>query len=222
MLGRGGVQEGFARFQIIRSPAAEAKNTIPLWDYTGSVTGGVRLASGVVRTFGGLGIRGRGNRRHGAPDGDGLFIHPPWKGVPRVPGGGQNVTFLDYPLRLPDLAKVYFTSGVQLKPGAEGKSDGVTFRVVATCGRRGTAPLSASRQGEHGSAGAGLSAWRGKSILLHLEADPGPAGAPDYDWGRFVRPRIAVQDDTAPAPQPCDSPDLRGQRSCWPPRVRWK
>ena len=47
-----------------------------------------------------------------------------------------------------------------------------------------------------------LSAWRGKSILLHLEADPGPAGALDYDWGRFVRPRIAVQDDTLPAPQP--------------------
>src|ERR1019366_10228737 len=46
-----------------------------------------------------------------------------------------------------------------------------------------------------------LSAWRGKSILLHLEADPGPAGAPDYDWGRFVRPRIAVQDDSVPARQ---------------------
>ena len=54
MLSRGGVQQGFARFQITRSPAAEAKNTIRLWDYTGSVTGGVRLAGGVVRTFGGL------------------------------------------------------------------------------------------------------------------------------------------------------------------------
>ena len=47
-----------------------------------------------------------------------------------------------------------------------------------------------------------LSAWRGKTIVLHLEADPGPAGAPDYDWGRFVRPQIAVQDDTPPALQP--------------------
>ena len=54
LLGRGGVQQGFARFQIARSPAEEAKNTIRLWDYTGSVTGGVRLAGGVVRTFGGL------------------------------------------------------------------------------------------------------------------------------------------------------------------------
>jgi hypothetical protein len=47
-----------------------------------------------------------------------------------------------------------------------------------------------------------LSAWRGKSIVLHLEADPGPAGAPDYDWGRLARPQIAVQDDTPPALQP--------------------
>jgi hypothetical protein len=46
-----------------------------------------------------------------------------------------------------------------------------------------------------------LSVWRGKSILLHLEADPGPAGAPDYDWGLFVRPHIAVQDDTPAVPQ---------------------
>ena len=40
------MQEGFARFQITRSPAEEAKNTIRLWDYTGSVTGGVRLVGG--------------------------------------------------------------------------------------------------------------------------------------------------------------------------------
>ena len=154
--------------------------------------------------------------------GDGLFMHPPWKGVKRVAGGGQNVTFLDYPLTAARFAKVLFTSGVQLKPGAEGHSDGVTFRVVATCG--GEERRCAVHHAKESTAALelDLSAWRGKAILLHLEADPGPAGAPDYDWGRFVRPRIAVQDNTPPAPQPCVSPGLRGPESCWQPRVRWK
>jgi hypothetical protein len=201
MLGRGGVHQAFARFQIIRSPAAEAANTIALWDYTGSVTGGVRLAGGVVRTFAGLEFEDEETSGAAHPDGDGLFMHPPWKGVKPVPGGGQNVTFLDYPLRLPDPGRVLFTSGVQLKAGAEGHSDGVTFRAVVTCGgdqrrcevhhaRESTASLELD-----------LSAWRGKAVLLHLEADPGPAGAPDYDWGRFVRPRIVVQDNTPQARQ---------------------
>ena len=46
-----------------------------------------------------------------------------------------------------------------------------------------------------------LSAWRGRSILLHIEADPGPAGSVTYDWGRFIRPRIAVEDNTIPPRQ---------------------
>ena len=154
-----------------------------------------------MRTYGGLEFTDEETLGTAHPDGDGLFMHPPYKGVPRVTGGGQNVTFLDYPIRLPDFAKVRFTTGVQLKAGAEGHSDGVTFRAVATCGgeerrcqvhyaRESTRVLEMD-----------LSAWRSKSIVLHLEADPGLAGAPDYDWGRFVRPQISVQDDTPPAPQ---------------------
>jgi Domain of unknown function (DUF6259) len=201
LLSRGGVHGDFARFQIAPSPAEESKNTIRLWDYTGSVTGGVRLLSGEVRTFGGLEFTDEETAGTTHPDGDGLFIHPPWKGITRSTGEVQNVTFLDYPLTLPDFPKVFFTSGVQLKPGAEGKSDGVSFRVMATC--RGE---ERHRTVHHASESTevlelDLSPWRGKSILLHLEADPGPAGAPDFDWGRFVRPRIAVQDETVPARQ---------------------
>ena len=165
------------------------------------MTGGVRLAVGGVRTYGGLEFTDEETLGAAHPDGDGLFIHPPYKGVPRVTGGSQNVTVLDYPIRLPDFAKVRFNTGVQLKGGAEGHSDGVTFSAVATGGgeerrcqvhhaKESTAVLEMD-----------LSAWRGKTIVLHLEADPGPAGAPEYDWGRFVRPQIAVQDDTPPAPQ---------------------
>ncbi len=202
LLSRAGVQEAFARFQIARSPAEEAKNTIRLWDYTGSVTGGVHLAGGIVRTFGGLEFEDEETSGTAHPDGDGLFMHPPWKGITRVTGGGQNVTFLDYPLRLPDIAKVLFTSGVQLKPGAEGHSDGVTFKVVATC--NGEERRCAVHHAKESVADLALdlSEWRGKPILLRLEADPGPAGAPDFDWGRFVRPQIAVRDDTPPAVQP--------------------
>ena len=201
LLSRGGVHEGFARFQIAPSPAEAAKNTIRLWDYTGSVTGGVRLAKGEVRTFGGLEFTDEESAGGVHPDGDGLFIHPPWKGTKRGPEGEQNVTFLDYPLTLPDFPKVFFTSGVQLKPGAEGKSDGVSFKVAASCGGE-----ERHRTVHHALESAGvldldLSAWRGKSILLHLEANPGPAGAPEYDWGRFVRPQIAVQDDAVPTRQ---------------------
>jgi hypothetical protein len=161
----------------------------------------VRLAEGEVRTFGGLEFTDEESAGGAHPDGDGLFIHPPWKGTKRGPEGEQNVTFLDYPLTLPDFPKVFFTSGVQLKPGAEGKSDGVTFKVAVTCGGE-----ERHRTVHHALESTGvleldLSAWRGKSILLHLEANPGPAGAPDYDWGRFVRPQIAVQDDTVPARQ---------------------
>jgi hypothetical protein len=201
MLSRSGVHEGFARFQIARSPAAESKKTITLWDYTGSVTGGVRLASGEARTLGGLEFLDDETAGGAHPDGDGVFIHPPWKTVKPLAGSVQSVTFLDYALRLPNSSKVFFTSGIQLKPGAEGKSDGVTFKVVVTC--RGE---ERRRTVHHALESAGvldldLSEWRGKSILLHLEADPGPAGSVAYDWGRFVRPRIAVQDNTMPAPQ---------------------
>ena len=202
LLSRAGVHGEFARFQIAPSPAEEAKNTITLWDYTGSVTGGVRLVSSEVRTFGGLEFADEATSGGAHPDGDGLFIHPPWQGITPGTGEVQNVTFLDYPLKLPDFPKVFFTTGVQLKPGAEGKSDGVTFKVAATCGgeerRRSVHHASEST----GALDLDLSPWRGKSILLHLEADPGPAGSTTYDWGRFVRPRIAVQDNTVPARQP--------------------
>jgi hypothetical protein len=122
--------------------------------------------------------------------------------VPRVAGGGQNVTFLDFPLTLPEAARVLFTTGVQLKAGAEGHSDGVIFRVVATCGGEQRRAEVLQAKEDPAPLELDLSAWRGKSILLHLEADPGLAGAPDFDWGRYVRPRIAVQDDTPPALQP--------------------
>ena len=201
MLTRGGVHEGFARFQVARSAAEEARNTITLWDYTGSVTGGVRLASGEVRIPGGLEFTDEETAGIAHPDGDGLFIHPPWKGVISHTGEVQSVTFLDYPLTLPDFPRVFFTSGVQLKPEAEGKSDGVTFKVAATCGgevRRRT--LHYARESP-GVLELDLSAWRGRSILLHIEADPGPAGSVTYDWGRFIRPRIAVEDNTIPPRQ---------------------
>ena len=201
LLSRGGVHDGFARFRIALSPAEEAKNTIRLWDYTGSVTGGVRLVSGTLRTFGGLEFEDDQTSGATHPDGDGLFIHPPWKGLTWATGEVQSVTFLDYPLRLPDFPKVFFTSGVQLKPGAEGKSDGVTFKVVATCGREERRRTMHHALESTETLELDLSPWRGKFILLHLEADPGPAGSPVCDWGRFVRPRIEVQDDRTPAPQ---------------------
>ncbi len=182
-------------------PSSRGGNTITLWDYTGSVTGGVRLVGGEVRTFGGLEFTDEETAGTAHPDGDGLFIHPPWKAIKPAEGRSQNVTFLDYPLGLPDLPKVVFTSGVQLKPGAGGKSDGVTFKVAATCEGE-----ERRRAVHHAAESTGvleldLSSWRGKSILLHLEADPGAAGAVAYDWGRFVRPRIAARDDTVPAPE---------------------
>ena len=201
MLGRAGVQEGFARFQIVRSPAGESRNTITLWDYTGSVTGGVRLAGGAVRTFGGLEFEDEETAGAVHPDGNGLFIHPPWKKIKREGNGVRNATFLNYPLTLPDFPEVRFTSGIELKPGTEGKSDGVTFKAVATRGgeeRRCTVHHATEKAG---LLELDLSDWRGKSILLHLEADPGPAGAPDYDWARFVGPRIAVSEGNSPALQ---------------------
>ena len=201
LLSRGGVHEGFARFQITPSLAEQEKHTIRLWDYTGSVTGGVRLVHGGVRASGGLEFTDDETSGATHPDGDGLFIHPPWKGLTRSTGEVQNVTFLDYPLKLPDFPGVYFRTGVQLKPGTEGKSDGITFRAVAT--REGKERRCTVHHATEsvGMLDLDLSAWRGKTILLHLEADPGPAGAPDFDWGRLVRPRIEVQDNEVPGRQ---------------------
>jgi hypothetical protein len=201
LLSRAAVHGEFARFQIALSPAEEAKNTIRLWDYTGAVTGGVRLAGGEVRTFDGLEFTDEASEGTAHPDGDGLFIHPPWKGIRRGADGAKNVTFLDYPLTLPDFPKVFFKSGVQLKPGAESKSDGVTFTAAATCGGEERHRTVHHTLESTGVLELDLSPWRGKSILLHMEADPGPAGALDFDWGRFVRPRIAVQNDAIPVPQ---------------------
>ena len=188
---------GFAVVQAGRSPeflrcrietSSAGRPEIRLWEFADAVRSGVQLPDGETRTFPDLDFDDEPSGGTLYIDHQGLFVHPPWKNLPR--GQSRAVAFVEFPLRLPDLPQVRFETGVHLRAGAEGKSDGVTFRVTAAAGEQklaadthygGQAPRELTLD---------LSEFRGQSVRLRLEADPGPAASPSFDWGRFDRPRV--------------------------------
>ncbi|MCC6727748.1 MAG: hypothetical protein IT208_00240 [Chthonomonadales bacterium] len=188
---RAGVHPDLLRFALELTPSGDAPNTIRLWDFRGSASGGASIPGRPAHRFPEGEFADEATGATAQVDGPGLFVHPPWRGLPPVQKAGPHaLTFVEYRLRVPDTPLAWFESGVHLRPGAQGRSDGVTFRVIA---RAGAVRISAETHNDQTAPLAlrlDLSRFRRREITLRLEADPGPAGSPAFDWGRFEQPRV--------------------------------
>lgn len=165
---------------------------IRLWEPGVPLKSGVTLPDGKEVTFDGLEMYDTPSGGTVRPEGEGIFMHPPWKFGTRPPGNGHRVmSFLEYRLRLPDLPDLRFEARGHVQTGAK-ETDGVrfTFRVRAIeSGLEASCELLAV-PGEPQPFSLNLEPFRGQQVVLRLEADPGPNGDPSFDWGRVDRPRI--------------------------------
>ena len=111
---------------------------------------------------------------HGAVDAEGrraLFVHCPWRTA-------TGAAFVDFRLALPDLAPLRLEFSTALRADAPA-SDGVTCRVrVDGAVRFETHCIWKAAQ----VASVDLAPFRGQTVLLRLEADPGPARNARDDW----------------------------------------
>ncbi|NLH97899.1 MAG: hypothetical protein GX446_00210 [Chthonomonadales bacterium] len=192
----------------IRAHGGNAAYEVRLWDdaAVGSTgAGGVEsVRSGIIVPYDrspstpGLSYFDEASGGLVRPDGEGLFFHPPYKGLPADPAERRGVlTYTEYRIHLPDAAGLQFRAGAHLRAGAT-ESDGVRFRVTAwredqPSEKCAAEALATGVQPE--PLVLDLHAFRGRPIILRIEADAGPAGDPSFDWGRLAAPKISADPD---------------------------
>lgn len=182
-----GLHAAFARLRFGQAAADAAGETIRLWEFAGQVSPGIQLGDGRSRRGDALDFADEtGGAVH--PEGEGLFLHPPWQKL----GGasGRHFTFIDFDLRLTAGSRLRFESGVHLREAAVGKSDGAAFTVRATSGGKTLSAQVLNDRAEAKPLALDLTSVAGQEIRLRLEVDAGPKGNPSFDWARFERPRI--------------------------------
>ncbi|MBM3493644.1 MAG: hypothetical protein FJX72_04875 [Armatimonadetes bacterium] len=199
-----------------------AESDIRLWEHGDGARVGVVGLDGRTVTRPGLSFMDDASGGGVRPDGEGLFMHPPYRAragarapvqsdAQRVavasrdalPSEPRPTSFVEYRLSLPDVPAIRFEANAHLRRGAD-TSDGVRFRVAAWPAREPNRRLTAEVHALPDSAKPmilDLSAMRGQNVVLRLEADAGPKGDPTFDWGRLEKPRIAA-DPTPTRPVP--------------------
>lgn len=193
-LSRAGSHRLLARFTLDARGQGER---LRLWEYSRQVEGGVRLADGRERRYEGLAFEDEQSGAFMRPDADGFSVHPPWKAGSFTPSDAlpRPLTFLEYRLSLPENASAQFTARVRLGAGAPGASDGITFRVLADDGVHQQSAEVHQASSDTIPLALDLSAFRGRTVRLRLEADPGPKGDPSYDWGRIEGPSVQIRSE---------------------------
>ena len=127
-----------------------------------------------------------------------LSVHPPWQ-----PGGGT--LFCDYLVSLPEVKPIELTFGCAIRDNTaqEPASDGVLFRVTASEPPGGANPQVLSetftKAKQWQDVRVDLSAYAGRTILLRLESDPGPARDTTCDNGFWGAPTILSGENPIPA-----------------------
>ncbi|MHB0998877.1 MAG: DUF6259 domain-containing protein [Armatimonadota bacterium] len=191
-LAQGGKHSEFARFKL-----DSLSNTIELWNYTGDTSSGVKFSDGTEKRYAGMGFSDPTGSAS-QPDGDGIAVHPPWKPAGQNPAGFMNATslgdaFIDFKIDLPKADKITFNSGIVLRTGAEGKSDGVILRIRAESeGKTITGEIDNDKETPK-YVSLDLSPFAGKNIILRFEVNPGPADNVSFDWSRIIRPVINIE-----------------------------
>jgi hypothetical protein len=114
-----------------------------------------------------------------------LTAHPAWKGA-------TGLAYARFQLRLPREGTLWFRSEIHLGKGATqpGRSDGVTFGVLAQAGPRQLRRAIHCTSETPQPFALDLAPLAGQTITLELSVGPGPKGHPSYDWARWQTPRI--------------------------------
>ncbi|MGQ9790063.1 MAG: DUF6259 domain-containing protein [Armatimonadota bacterium] len=165
---------------------APYEQSIPLWRHRGNVRACVTDAEGKEILLSGY-LPDHETGGVARPTSEGIFMHPPWR---RLAGGR---VWLEYTLQLPADAPCEFRSGVGFTDSSAAvRSDGIIF-TATVFGERDRSSISRHvRSATPEELTLDLSAYRGQKVRLRLEADPGPAGSPEFDWGYWSRPRLVV------------------------------
>lgn len=113
-----------------------------------------------------------------------INMHPPWT-------GGIGTVYAEYALTLPKTTpiKLSFATAIRDSTPAEPLSDGVRFRVWVD-GQVLYDKFHASKTWLPGE--ADLSAFAGKTVVLRLESDPGPARNTTCDSSYWAEPTVVV------------------------------
>ncbi len=205
VLRRVGLRPAFAVIEL-EDLRAEVAN---LSAFSGTVRSGETLRDGTVHQESCPAFRAPTGSMV-APTGESLLVHPPFigqyinmQGPAQTHGLGH--VWTEFEVRLPADRPAFFKAGIGLRVAeAVDKSDGLTYRVSAedtspspqSVGSR-PGPLRAerhARSAEPEPLMLDLSALKGRTVRLRLEATPGAAGSVNYDWGIWVRPRVILKD----------------------------
>jgi len=117
-----------------------------------------------------------------------ILLHSPWRVAP-------GKAWVEYRLALPATTPIRLSFSIAMRPdiAIPGKSDGVTFGCAVLVGGEERVLLS-----EHYAVGAwkpfsaDLSAYAGQTLVLRLQAEPGPAKDPSFDFSYFGDAMVQV------------------------------
>jgi hypothetical protein len=192
-LARSGRHDDMARFVFAPEPPERRADTLKLWQFTGPARSGVVFKDGTTRAYDGVGFSDEDSNGNAHRQGQGLFIHPPWKGE-GLPGS----SFVECTVHLPAGPRVLFACDVHLNTGAEGKSDGVVFRVEVKAGGKVLATEALYAKEALRPMELDLSELAGLDATVRLTSGTAPTGNPGFDWALFEHPMIYA--DTAAGP----------------------
>ncbi len=173
------------RFVFAPQSPEKRPDTIKLWRRSDGAQSGVVLQDGKTSTFPGVGFLDEASNANAQVQGEGLFIHPPWKGK-GLPGS----SYIEFHVQLPKAKRVRFLSGIHLNTGAEGKSDGAQFRVRVTDGRKSLMAERVYGKCAQTPLELDLTPLAGREVTVRLSVGPGPKGDPGFDWALFEKPII--------------------------------
>lgn len=114
-----------------------------------------------------------------------LAAHPAWKGA-------TGPAYARFQVRLPREGTLRFRSEIHLGKDATkpGRSDGVTFGVLAEAGQRQLRRTIHCTSEVPQSLELDLAPLAGQTITLELTVDPGPKRHASFDWARWQSPRV--------------------------------
>lgn len=117
-----------------------------------------------------------------------LAVHPPW----RVPTGK---VYVDHSITLPTCTPIRLSLAFATTPeaAAPGKSDGVTFSCIVLA--QGTERELVRRHhttSQWAEERFDLSSYAGKTLVVRLQAEPGPKNNTAYDSARFADAKITI------------------------------
>ncbi len=130
--------------------------------------------------------------------GDVLGAHPPWKSqtidqkTGRQETNGTGVAYARYAVHLPAGEQVQFLCDVILSKDAVGqpRADGVTFECTVRAGDQVVQSSIHQATAQPQPLNLDLTALAGKNVTVELTVHPGPSRVPQFDWARWIRPRI--------------------------------